>query len=30
VHDIGRGLRGAAVVHRTDEYRIKQNLPFSH
>ncbi|HEV2390798.1 MAG TPA: 50S ribosomal protein L35 [Verrucomicrobiae bacterium] len=25
-----RGLRGATSVHSTDEYRIKQNLPFSH
>jgi large subunit ribosomal protein L35 len=25
-----RGLRGPSVVHPTDEYRIKQNLPFSH
>jgi len=25
-----RGLRGAERVHATDEYRIKQNLPFSH
>ena len=25
-----RGLRGAASVHATDEYRIKQSLPFSH
>ena len=25
-----RGLRGAASVHETDMYRIKQNLPFSH
>jgi large subunit ribosomal protein L35 len=25
-----RGLRGSTVVHRTDEYRIKQNLPFDH
>lgn len=25
-----RGLRGPAAVHPTDEYRIKQNLPFSH
>ena len=24
-----RGLRGATTVHATDEYRIKQNLPFS-
>ncbi len=25
-----RNLRGSTVVHHTDEYRIKQNLPFSH
>jgi len=25
-----RGLRGATLVHSTDEYRIKQNLPWSH
>lgn len=25
-----RGLRGATLVHATDEYRIKQNLPWSH
>jgi large subunit ribosomal protein L35 len=25
-----RGLRGATLVHETDAYRIKQNLPFSH
>jgi large subunit ribosomal protein L35 len=25
-----RALRGTQVVHPTDEYRIKQNLPFSH
>ena len=25
-----RGLRGATRVHHTDEYRIKQSLPFSH
>ena len=25
-----RGLRGSVVVHETDVYRIKQNLPFSH
>ena len=25
-----RNLRGSVVVHPTDEYRIKQNLPFSH
>ena len=25
-----RGLRGSSVVDSTDEYRIKQNLPFSH
>lgn len=25
-----RNLRGTTTVHPTDEYRIKQNLPFSH
>jgi len=25
-----RNLRGPSVVHPTDEYRIKQNLMFSH
>ena len=25
-----RNLRGMTTVHSTDEYRIKQNLPFSH
>ena len=25
-----RGLRGSTSVHSTDEYRIKQSLPFSH
>ncbi len=25
-----RNLRGTSVVDRTDEYRIKQSLPFSH
>jgi len=25
-----RSLRGSTSVHFTDEYRIKQNLPFSH
>ena len=25
-----RGLRGSVVLDPTDEYRIKQNLPFSH
>lgn len=25
-----RGLRGTALVHETDVYRIKQNLPWSH
>ncbi len=25
-----RGLRGSKLVHSRDEYRIKQNLPFSH
>jgi large subunit ribosomal protein L35 len=24
-----RRLRGSTAVHSTDEYRIKQNLPFS-
>jgi large subunit ribosomal protein L35 len=24
-----RGLRGSVAVHPTDEYRIKQNLPFT-
>ena len=24
-----RALRGPTAVHSTDEYRIKQNLPFS-
>jgi large subunit ribosomal protein L35 len=24
-----RGLRAGGLVHETDEYRIKQNLPFS-
>jgi large subunit ribosomal protein L35 len=24
-----RGLRGMTAVHSTDEYRIKQNLPFT-
>lgn len=24
-----RGLRGSALVHSTDEYRIKQSLPFN-
>ena len=24
-----RGLRGAELVHSTDEYRIKQSLPFT-
>ncbi len=24
-----RGLRGATAVHKTDEYRIKQSLPFT-
>jgi large subunit ribosomal protein L35 len=24
-----RNLRGTTAVHSTDEYRIKQNLPFS-
>ncbi len=24
-----RSLRGATRVHKTDEYRIKQNLPFT-
>jgi large subunit ribosomal protein L35 len=25
-----RGLTGTTLVHPTDEYRIKQSLPFSH
>jgi large subunit ribosomal protein L35 len=25
-----RGLRGSTTVDKTDEYRIKQSLPFSH
>ncbi len=25
-----RSLRGTSVLDSTDEYRIKQNLPFSH
>ena len=25
-----RSLRGTQLVHATDEYRIKQSLPFSH
>jgi large subunit ribosomal protein L35 len=25
-----RALRGTSRVHYTDEYRIKQSLPFSH
>lgn len=25
-----RGLRGSVVLDPTDEYRIKQNLPFHH
>ena len=25
-----RSLRGSKLVHETDVYRIKQNLPFSH
>ncbi len=25
-----RNLRGTVTVHPTDEYRIKQSLPFSH
>lgn len=25
-----RALRGLTAVHATDEYRIKQNLPWSH
>lgn len=25
-----RGLRGTSVVDPTDEYRIKQSMPFSH
>jgi large subunit ribosomal protein L35 len=24
-----RNLRGMTTVHKTDEYRIKQNLPFT-
>jgi len=24
-----RGLRGSTAVHKRDEYRIKQNLPFT-
>ncbi len=24
-----RALRGTSTVHETDEYRIKQNLPFT-
>jgi ribosomal protein L35 len=24
-----RGLTGTTTVHKTDEYRIKQNLPFT-
>lgn len=24
-----RSLRGSTAVHKTDEYRIKQNLPFT-
>ena len=24
-----RNLRGTTTVHKTDEYRIKQNLPFT-
>ena len=24
-----RGLRATGLVHKTDEYRIKQNLPFT-
>jgi large subunit ribosomal protein L35 len=24
-----RNLRGTSTVHETDEYRIKQNLPFT-
>jgi large subunit ribosomal protein L35 len=25
-----RALRGTSLVHETDVYRIKQNLPFTH
>ena len=25
-----RGLTGTTAVHHTDEYRIKQSMPFSH
>ena len=25
-----RNLRGTITVHPTDEYRVKQSLPFSH
>ncbi|HHY86086.1 MAG TPA: 50S ribosomal protein L35 [Verrucomicrobia bacterium] len=25
-----RNLRGTTTVHPADEYRIKQNLPFTH
>lgn len=25
-----RSLRGSSLVHETDAYRIKQNLPFSN
>ncbi len=25
-----RSLRGTTAVHSTDEYRIKQSMPFSH
>lgn len=25
-----RSLRGTTLVHSTDEYRIKQSLPFTH
>ena len=25
-----RSLRGTTLVHSTDEYRIKQSMPFSH
>ena len=25
-----RNLRGTSAVHSTDEYRIKQAMPFSH
>ena len=25
-----RNLRGTSTVHPTDEYRIKQSMPFSH